>query len=126
MDKEQQVKYLANVYAVLAADGDVDRLEERVFEQISRGIQAGYFERKQALELAGSDGLPAVLDVRWSDQIRNLEDMFFAGLCDDSLESAEKKVIVAFARTIGISQKQLDQIRAESRKRYADFQSGRR
>ena len=124
MDKDQQVKYLANIYAVIAADGDVDRLEDRVFEQISRGIKAGYFERKQAQENAVAGGLPAELDSRWSDQIRNLEDMFFAGLCDDSLESAEKKVIVAFARTLGISQKQLDRIRAESRQRYEDFQAG--
>lgn len=126
MNKDQQVKYLANIYAVLSADGDVDRTEGRVFEDISRGIQAGYFERKQAMKAADAEELPVQLDCRWSDQIRNLEDMFFVALCDGSLESAEKKVIVSYARTLGISQKQLDQIRVESRDRYESFQSGKR
>lgn len=126
MEKDQQVKYLANVFAVVAADGDVARIEERVFEDIARGIQAGYFERRQATEMASSEELPARLEARWSDQIRNLEDMFFVGLCDDPLESAEKRVIVEYARTLGISQQQLNQIRTESRSRHADFKASRR
>ncbi len=41
MEKEDQVKYLANVYHVLLADGDVDPVETRVNDTIAREIGAG-------------------------------------------------------------------------------------
>ena len=46
MNKEEQVGYLANIYRLLLADGAVERVEEKVFEEISREIRAGFFERK--------------------------------------------------------------------------------
>ena len=38
-NKEEIVKYLANVYYVVLADGVVERVEERVFEEIAREFQ---------------------------------------------------------------------------------------
>ena len=106
MKREETVGYLANVYAVVAADGVIDHVEERVFEEIAREIGAGYFERKQAIEKAGTDDLPVRLELRWSDQIRNLEDMLFVGYCDGTLDPTEKKVIVEYANFLAISRAQ--------------------
>ena len=121
MKREETVGYLANIYAVVAADGVIDRVEERVFEEIAREIGAGYFERKQAIEKAGTDDLPARLNMRWSDQIRNLEDMLFVGYCDGSLDPSEKQVIIKYANFINISQTQLAVIREDAKRRFAEF-----
>lgn len=121
MKREETVDYLANIYAVVATDGAVDRLEERVFEEIAREIGSGYFERKQALEKAGKGGLPARLALRWSDQIRNLEDMLLVAYCDGSLDPSEKKVIVEYANFLAITQPQLATIREEAKRRFAKF-----
>ena len=121
MKKEETVRYLANIYCVVTSDGTVDRAEERVLEEISRDIRAGYFERKQALEMANNERLPAQLTVRWSDQIRNLEDMLFAAYCNGVLEPAEKEVIVDYANLLDINQKQLNGIKEEAKRRYEEF-----
>ena len=102
MKTEETISYLANIYAVVAADGVVDRVEERVFETIARDIGAGYFARKQAVERAGGDDdLPAKLELRWSDQIRNIEDMLFVAYCDSGLDPTEKRVIIDYANVLG-------------------------
>jgi hypothetical protein len=52
MNKQEQISYLANIYHVVLADGGMNRLEGKEFEDISRDIGAGYFEKKKAKELA--------------------------------------------------------------------------
>jgi len=121
MNREETVGYLANIYAVVAADGATDRMEERVFEGVARDIGAGYFERKQAIQKSDAEDLPARLELRWSDQIRNLEDMLFVGYCDGSLDPTEKQVIIDYANLLGISQKQLGTIREDAKRRFAEF-----
>jgi len=121
MKREETIDYLANIYATILADDEVDRLEERCFEEIAREIGAGYFERKRAIEKAGTEELPAQLALRWSDQVRNLEDMIFVGYCDGKLDPSEKKIIVNYANFLGISQTQLASIRDEAKHRFAAF-----
>ena len=121
MKREETVGYLANIYAVVAVDGDIDRVEERVFESIAREIGAGYFERKKAIDRTKEDELPARLDLRWSDQIRNLEDMLFVAYCDGTLEPAEKQSIVNYANFLSISQQQLSVIREDAKRRFSEF-----
>ena len=122
MKKEEIAKYLANIYCVVAADGSEEWAEERVLDEISRDIGAGYFEKKQAREIANNGNLPTELDVRWSDQIRNLEDILFAAYCNGVLGPAEKKMIVDDANLLGINQKQLSGIKNEAKRRYTQFQ----
>lgn len=121
MKREETVSYLANIYAVVLADGKVERMEERIFEEIAREIGAGYFERKQAIEKAGQKGLPTRLESRWSDQIRNLEDMLFVGYCDGALDPTEKQIIIDYANFLGINQAQLALIREDAKRRFAAF-----
>lgn len=123
MKREETVDYLANIYAVVVADGSVDRIEQRVFEDIARDIGGGYFERKQAMERQDAMDLPVRLDLRWSDQIRNLEDMLFVAYCDGTLDPTEKQAIIKYANHLGISQTQLGVIKNEAKQRYADFKS---
>ena len=77
---------------------------------LERSVQ-GISERKKAIERTKEDELPARLDLRWSDQIRNLEDMLFVAYCEGNLEPAEKQSIVNYANFLSISQQQLSVIR---------------
>ena len=95
MKREETVDYLANIYAVVAADGEIDRVEERVFESIAREIGSGYFERKQAIARLAEQNLPVALELRWSDQIRNLEDMLFVAYCDGTLDPTHVETVAA-------------------------------
>jgi uncharacterized tellurite resistance protein B-like protein len=121
MKRDETVSYLANLYSIIDADGVVDRVEQRVFEEIAQEIGAGYFERKQAVDKSESDELPAALELRWSDQIRNLEDMLFVAYCDGTLEPTEKQAIISYANFLNISQDQLSVIKADANRRYTEY-----
>jgi len=53
-----------------------------------------------------------------SERIRNLEDMLFLAYCDKALHELEKKILVDFARQIGITQEQINMIRKEAKARF--------
>jgi hypothetical protein len=125
MNREEKVQYLANIYYVLLADGQVDRVEERVFEDLSKEIGAGYFERREAMENAQKPGLQVQPTGRWSEQIRNLEDMLFAAYCNDVLDQAERKPIKEYANQLGIDQEQLNRIIREAKQRHDEFKAKR-
>ena len=120
MNKDEQVVYLANIYRLLLADGAAERIEERVFEEMARDIGAGFFERKGGMEAAQGEQYQLELVGRWSDRIRNLEDMLFAAFCNGVLEPGEKTLIKDYAGKLGISQQQFDVIKLETRRRYAE------
>jgi len=121
MNKEEKVQYLANIYYVLLADRQVDRIEERVFEEISRDIGAGYFERKDATDRAQKRGYQVQATGRWSQRIRNLEDMLFAAYSNGVMDPAEKKTVKQYAAQVGIDQKQFGLVIQEAKQRYAEF-----
>ena len=121
MDKQQAVDYLVNIYAVLASDGDVERSESRVFEVIAKEIGAGFFERKKAIEAYEETKATATLSGRWSDKVRNLEDMLFAAYCNGALARDEKAIVVAQARVLGIEKEQLTVIKTEAKQRFDAF-----
>ncbi len=118
MKKEEATRYLANIYLVLATDNEVKRDEERLFEAISREIQAGYLERRQAMELAENQRVQTNVSARWSERIRNLEDMIFVAYSNGVLEPSEKQTIVEYAKHLGIEQQQLDLIKKEVKQRH--------
>lgn len=117
MKSEEATRYLANIYLVLASDNEVDRDEERLFEAIAREIQAGYSERRQAMRLADNQGVQTNVSTRWSERIRNLEDMIFVAYGNGVLEPLEKQAIVEYAKHLGIEQQQLDLVKKEVKQR---------
>lgn len=118
MNEEEQIRYLTNIYLVVASDGEVDGDEERLFDSISRDIRAGYGERRKAKELAESGVVQTHVSDRWSDRIRNLEDMMFAAYCNGEIDPAEKRLVVQYAKQLGIDQEQLNQIKQETKRRH--------
>ncbi len=122
MNDEEKARYLANIHLVLASDDQVDRDEERLFEAIARDIRAGYGEQRKAKALAASKEVQLQVSDRWSDRIRNLEDMIFAAYGNAEVDPSERKLIVEYAKQLGIDQKQLNQIKVESKNRHEGVQ----
>ncbi|MEE3371459.1 MAG: TerB family tellurite resistance protein [Planctomycetota bacterium] len=121
MDKQQTVDYLVNVYAVLAADGEVERSETKAFEVVAKEIGAGFFERKKAIEAYEVSQATATLNGRWSEKVRNLEDMLFVAYCNGVLAPDEKEIIVTQARVLGLEKEQLAVIKTEAKQRFEAF-----
>jgi len=118
VDKDEIRRYLANLYCVAASDGKSERAETTAIERIGREVRAGYFELKQAEELARTDGLQIDVAARWSDRIRNLEDMFFLAYGNSVLDPGEKSIIVDYANSLGIDQNQLNLVKQEAKRRH--------
>ena len=121
MNKEEQVQYLANVFYIVLADGNTDKNEEKAFERIAQAIGAGYFERRNAQDLAKQDGFEVCPVGRLSDRFRNLEDMLFISYCNQQVDAAEKKLIIDYATQIAVNQQQFGQIKQEAKQRQEDF-----
>ena len=117
MTKDEQIHYLANIFYVARADGRVSTVEDSVVEELSKGINAGYLETRNALDLSMAKDFTFTFPKRFSDRIRNLEDMLCVAYCESGLDDMEKKVIVNYAKQIGITQKEIDIIRKETKAR---------
>ena len=117
MTQEEQIQYLANIYHVARADGRVEVIEDSVTEVMAQGIGAGYLETRNALDLSAQKDFQVTFPPRLSERIRNLEDMLLVAYSDKELHNMEKKIIIDFAKQIGITQQQVTTIQKEAKTR---------
>ena len=89
MEDHEVVQYLANVLVVARADGSFGAREEAAMESIRLAIKAKKSELNKASKLAGSDDFILVPAGRYSERIRNIEDMIFVALLDGELADKE-------------------------------------
>ena len=123
MEEYEVVQYLANVLVVARADGSFGAREDAAMESIRQAIKAKKSELNKAIKLAGSDDFILVPPGRYSERIRNIEDMIFVALLDDELADKEKQVITDFAKKAGCVQEQINLILRETKRRIRDNQS---
>lgn len=117
MNGGEKTRYLSNLYMLLFRDGQIDSQEERLVDSISKEIRASHDDRHRARNLFKEEGLQTDVSARWSDRIRNLEDLIFAAYLDGTVEPSEKRIVVDYAKHLGIDQRQLNQIKLETRRR---------
>ena len=117
MTEAEQIDYLANLYYVARLDGRVDMSEDTLAEKMAQGIGAGYLETRKAVDLSARSDYTLRIPPRFSDRVRNLEDMVQMAYYSDGLDADEKKTLIAYARDIGITQAQLDTVRREAKQR---------
>jgi len=110
MNKEDMVPYLANVALISASDGKLDPREAKAIENIRKEIGAGEQELHEALNVVAQGGHKVRPVGRFSDKVRNLEDMIFVSLSDGNLDKKQKPEILSFAKVIKISQTQLTEL----------------
>ncbi len=124
MTRKERIVYLGNVAHVAGADSEVSPKEGEAIEQVRKEMGIPEEDLARALQAVGQ-GRHSVAPVgRFSDRIRNLEDMVFVAVCDNRFSGDEKPEIVGFAKQVGVSQAQLNEILKEARQRSAPGASG--
>jgi hypothetical protein len=117
MTNDEQIQYLANIYYLARCDGRFEVEEDYLLQEIARGIGAGYLETRKALDKSMVDGFEVKFPVRFSEKIRNFEDMLMVAFYDNKLEQTEKKIIASYVSHLEIEQKQIDIIKEEIKQR---------
>ena len=116
MTNEEKVIYLANIALISAVDGEVTPTEAKAIESIRQDIVATEPDFHKALN-AVSQGHHKIKPVgRFSDRVRNLEDMIWVSLSDGEFHKAEKPEVLSFAKSIKITQDQLTEILTEAKR----------
>ena len=123
MEEHEIIQYLANVLVVARADGSFGAREDAAIETIRLAIKAKKSELNKAGRLAESDDFIFVPTSRYSERIRNIEDMIFVALLDGELANEEKQIITSFAKKAGCNQEQINQILQETKSRIRNDQN---
>ncbi len=112
---DQKIAYLANLVAVSRADGGISPNETQAIETAMKGISGKKAILKKAELLAQSEGFIPTAVGSFSVRIANLEDMILVSLADGVFDQAEKPVVLAFAKQVGITNDQLQLVLGEVR-----------
>jgi hypothetical protein len=115
LSDEEKIAYLANLITVSRADGSVSPNETLAMENAQKRIGANKTEFRKADTLAQSNGFSPTIVGSFSVRIANLEDMLSVALADGVLDQAEKPIVLAFAKNVGITNEQLQLILSEVR-----------
>jgi uncharacterized tellurite resistance protein B-like protein len=123
MTGKGRVNYLANLLATAKADGAISKEEEGAIERVFKEINANKADLKEAKRINEMGDYEVTPAGRYSERIRNLEDMIFVALSDSDLCDSEKGVIISFAKAIGARQEQIDTILSESITRFRTYRA---
>lgn len=111
------ISYLSNLILIARADNALSPREQGALEEIRTAIGAKKSELSRATKLVESSSYTLTKVRRFSDQIRNLEDMLYLCLVDGELADDETKIITEYCKLISISQEQLDLLVSEADQR---------
>ena len=116
MSNSDQITYIANVFAIAQADSKVTEKEQSAIALVCQknGLSEGDAQAATHLVQAGDYSITPV--GRFSNTIRNLEDMLLVAMIDGDLANEEKKAMLAFAKAVKLSQGQINTIVAETKK----------
>jgi hypothetical protein len=117
MTEDQMVIYLANVARVAAIDGEFNPSEAKTIVSICQEIGATEAVLQKSLTVISGGGYTLFPVGRFSDKVRNLEDMILVSLKDGELVESEKSAVLSFARAIKIDPDKFDEMVSESRVR---------
>ena len=117
MAEEDRVLYLANIISISRVDGKLSSHEQKAIEEICQTIGARKDDLDEAMKAVEGGDYQVTPVGRFSDKVRNLEDMVFIALSDGQLPESEKKEIRSFARAINVNQDQINEIVSESKDR---------
>jgi uncharacterized tellurite resistance protein B-like protein len=117
MTPEEKIQYIANMVLICTIDGNVSPLETIAIESIRRQLGVSESELNEALAAVSRGNYQISPVGRFSEKVRNLEDMILVSLADGDFAKSEKSELLLFAKTIKITQDQLAEILSESKLR---------
>lgn len=115
MTEDQMVIYLANVAWVAAIDGAFNPAEAKTIVSICQEIGATEALLQKALNVVSAGSYKLFPVGRFSDKVRNLEDMILVSLKDGTFVESEKSEVLSFAHSIRIDRSKFDEIISESK-----------
>ena len=118
MDKKEKEIYLANIILVMKADNEYTPDEMEAFQAVCEEIGADESQVKNAVSAVENNTHQILPVKRFSLQIKNLEDMIYIALATGTFPESEKKIILTYAKAIGLSQKQINTILSETKNRF--------
>ncbi len=110
----EDITLMANIIQVAHADGKLTGAEQALIETVRKelGIKKGDLSAAQKLVDSGSYVMKPAGS--FSTQVRTLEYALRVAYSDGDLGSLENGMILAFGAAIGVSQEQLERMRAEA------------
>jgi len=117
MTNEEKLLYLSNVVSIAGTDQVISEAEANAIELVREQIGASKSDLKKALHAVSHGNHKLTPFGRFSDKVRNLEDMILVAISDGEISTAEKPDILSFAKTIKISQDQITDILSEAKLR---------
>ena len=117
MTNEEKLLYLSNVVSIAGTDQVISEAEANAIELVREQIGASKSDLKKALHAVSHGNHKLTPFGRFSDKVRNLEDMILVAISDGEISNSEKPEILSFAKTIKISQDQITVILSEAKLR---------
>lgn len=117
MDKNVIPQYLANVLAIARADNAIGESERAAVDEVCAEVGGKKTDMKKAEKLAESEGFVSKPVGRFSDKVRNIEDMIYVSLADGDLGEDEIGRIIPFIKQVGLEQDVVDTMVAEGQAR---------
>jgi len=121
MRSKELINYLANLITIASADGFIDKKEGAGIERVYKEINAKKTDLEEAKRTTKKRDYQLTPVGRYSERLRNLEDMIFVALSDNDLSDSERSVILSFAKAIGAKQEQINTILSESITRFRTY-----
>lgn len=117
MDKSLLPQYLANIWAVARANNVIGESQRAALEEVCSEMGGKKTDLSKAEKLVASDGFVLKPIGRYSERVRNAEDMLYVALSDGELCEDEIECITAFLKDIGLDQDSVDIMVAEAQTR---------
>lgn len=117
MDRALIPQYVANVLAVARSNSVIGDSQRTSVDDICSEIGGKKTDMKAAEKLAESSDFTPKPVGRFSDKIRNIEDMLYVALVDGDLEENEIDAIIPFIKQVGLSQDIVDTMLADGQTR---------
>ena len=117
MTNEEKLLYLSNLVLIEGTDNVISEAEAMAIEIVRQQIGASESDLKKALPAVTPGDNRLTPFGRFSDNVRNLEDMIFVAISDGKISKSEKPEILSFAKTIKVSQKQIAEMLSETKRR---------
>ena len=114
MNNGSAARYLANIIAIARSNGLPDEREQAYLDQIRGHIHARKQDLKEAEKLAATEGYRPEPVERYSERVRNMEDIVCVCLLRGVLNDAQRQAIIAYANAARLSQRQTDLILSQS------------
>ncbi len=114
MGDEDVIQYFANLIAVTAVDGQLTPAETAILEQLRSEAKLTKKQFKTAQDRAAARGFAPAPVGRFSDRVKNLEEMLQVALCDGSLGDAERSLLELFSSRSELTRDQFSRILSEA------------